>query len=517
MKPIDSSLILAEADELAAHLWRIPAEDHPAYKRAINRLLSLVTGVLAGAFLFVSALPAQQTVAKRDSAIADTLARMRPYLSTGRDRNKADSLARVLRQPMPATRVDTVSVHVYDQVEIRQDRTVRLDTLARGDTVRITTTAVSRVLVLLRDTVRYARADTTTSVAVIIKPPTVPPPIIVPPPADTSAVFRIAGPYITAAQQVAMGQPFAEYDAQFARYDDPAWPSLAARFGPDVYNYYDRASAYYVRWRQTGDAKYKVRGDSAARDFRKRYVEANAYLITSWEGFAEGMAIHYAVNGDTASRTAVGKMGDYFQWFTTASSSVDERIKAYLLRTQIVAWQIKAPSVGLGAPSGIPAAGDWATVLRANLTKILATQRADGGWPGGPCGGMDHPFTAGLLMDALVRYHEKFEPDPRILPAVKRSADYLWATRWLTAANAFQYIGGVCEGEGGPGPAPILNGLIVNAYGWVYKMTGDATYKTRATAMIAGTVASGEAALDNPKMWNQQHGAAFRALAWVAR
>jgi hypothetical protein len=379
-----------------------------------------------------------------------------------------------------------------------------MDTVVRTDTV----------LRLRVDTITVVRVDTVRVPTDTVVPP--PPIVVPPPPADTSVVAKIAGPFLTSAQQLALGEPFAEYDRQFSRFDDLAWP-LAVRFTPDVYDYYDRASAYYVRWRQTGDPKYRMRGDSAARDFRKRYVEANGYLITSWEGFAEGMAIHYLVSGDTMSRRAVGKMGDYFQWFTTASSSVDERIKAYLLRTQIVAWQIKAPSVGLGAPSGIPAAGDWATVLRANLTKILATQRADGGWPGGPCGGMDHPFTAGLLMDALTRYYEKFEQDPRILPAVKRTADYLWATRWLTASNSFQYIGGVCEGEGGPGPSPILNGLLVNGFAWVYKMTGDATYRTRATAMIAGTVASGEAGLDNPKMWNQQHGAAFRALAWISR
>jgi hypothetical protein len=37
--------ILEDADELAAQLWRVPPDEHPAYRRAINRLLSLITGV----------------------------------------------------------------------------------------------------------------------------------------------------------------------------------------------------------------------------------------------------------------------------------------------------------------------------------------------------------------------------------------------------------------------------------------------------------------------------------------
>jgi hypothetical protein len=41
----EARAILADADELAAHLWRIPQADHLAYKRVIQRLLSLVTGV----------------------------------------------------------------------------------------------------------------------------------------------------------------------------------------------------------------------------------------------------------------------------------------------------------------------------------------------------------------------------------------------------------------------------------------------------------------------------------------
>jgi len=53
--------ILRDADELSAHLWRIPIESHPRYKRAINRLLALiVTSALLLVGAFVSPLGAQR-------------------------------------------------------------------------------------------------------------------------------------------------------------------------------------------------------------------------------------------------------------------------------------------------------------------------------------------------------------------------------------------------------------------------------------------------------------------------
>jgi hypothetical protein len=63
---VTDAQILADADALASHLWRVPPDEQPAYRRAINRLLSLITGVLAGALFVV--LPAQAQ--SLDSALA---------------------------------------------------------------------------------------------------------------------------------------------------------------------------------------------------------------------------------------------------------------------------------------------------------------------------------------------------------------------------------------------------------------------------------------------------------------
>ena len=41
---MDKQRTLRDADLLAAHLWRIPVEDQPAYKQVMQRLLETITG-----------------------------------------------------------------------------------------------------------------------------------------------------------------------------------------------------------------------------------------------------------------------------------------------------------------------------------------------------------------------------------------------------------------------------------------------------------------------------------------
>jgi hypothetical protein len=117
----------------------------------------------------------------------------------------------------------------------------------------------------------------------------------------------------------------------------------------------------------------------------------------------------------------------------------------------------------------------------------------------------------GLLNDALISYYTYFNPDPRILPAVQKSADYMWAHDWDSAAQAFVYLGGPCTG-GGREPAPDLNNLVVNGFGWIYQRTRDPAYRDRGDQIFAGAVA--KAWLDGSKQFNQQYTSSFRYLAY---
>jgi hypothetical protein len=280
---------------------------------------------------------------------------------------------------------------------------------------------------------------------------------------------------------------------------------------------------YYVWWQRTGDAKYRDRGTAVALNFRQNYLEPNNYGLSHHWAMMDGIALHYLVTGDPASLTAIGKVADNFAYIVNADpggyisdpARMDNRIQAYAIKSLLLAYRLRAPSVGIGG-IGIPGGNDWAAVLRTALGKILGTRDADGQWRGAKCGTAgraSHPFTIGLLHDALIRYALLFEADARILPAVRQSADVLWAQDWLAASAAFKYVGIDCPGEGGPSPAPDLNNLIVNGYAWVWKMTGDGTYRQRADAIFAGGV-NADGASNGGKWFNQEYTSSYRYLAW---
>ncbi|HSA55997.1 MAG TPA: hypothetical protein VLE53_09845 [Gemmatimonadaceae bacterium] len=344
-------------------------------------------------------------------------------------------------------------------------------------------------------------------------------------PADSAAIIAeiraFAGPIPDAATAARAGSAARRYETDFVRHDDRQWAQCGARW--DCINYYDRALIYYVWWQRTGSPKYRIRADQVALNYRRAYLEPGDFGIAHHWSMSDGVALHYLATGDSASLVAVGKVADNFSYLVTADASgyignpakMDNRIQAYALKALLAAYRLDARSVGIRR-YGLPGGYDWPTVLRTALDKILGTRDADGQWRGakcGPRGRATHPFAIGLLYDALIRYYELFEADPRIPEAIQRSADVLWREDWLANANAFKYVGMACPGEGGPRPAADLNNMIVNAYGWLYKQTGNPLYRQQADRIFAGGVNAG-AVSNGPKWFNQNYTSSYRYLVW---
>lgn len=345
---------------------------------------------------------------------------------------------------------------------------------------------------------------------------------IIPTPLPDSARSRvfhaIVGPYIPAWAAASLGGAFGKYEQEFRTNDERQWAANGPAWAE--MNYYDRAAIYYAWYARTGDLKYLTRANAIAVDYRTHYLEGNNYAIQPHWSMLDGVALHYLVTGDEASRTAVGKVADLFVGLGYRNNigvrtATDNRVQARYIVALLLADQIRAPSVGIGAPVGVPGGHDWKAELRRALPLILSTQDDDGAWRPA-CSKtkpVTHPFTTGLLTDALARYHDLFEPDPRIPVAVKRTADYLWAHDWMPTEKAFRYIGGPCEGEGSPAPAPDLNNLIVNTYAWTYKQGRDVTYRQHADEIFAGAVAG--AWLSPTKQFNQVYASAYRYEAYT--
>ncbi|PVE20952.1 hypothetical protein DC522_29290, partial [Microvirga sp. KLBC 81] len=116
-----------------------------------------------------------------------------------------------------------------------------------------------------------------------------------------------------------------------------------------------------------------------------------------------------------------------------------------------------------------------------------------------------------LLNDTLIDYYTTYEADPRILTAVKKVLDYLWSKTWDEQSQSFMYIEGDYAGEMRE-PAPDLNNLILSGFGWVYRQTGDTTYRDRGDVVLAGAVRG--AWLDGSKQFNQAYATSYKYAAF---
>ena len=318
---------------------------------------------------------------------------------------------------------------------------------------------------------------------------------------------EVVGQTITRAASPASPSAFPTYESQFVTYGNQHWATEAANW---TYDYYDRALIWYAWWVRTADPEYWRRGTIDAVAYRQQYVEASNYTMQPHNALLEGLAVHYLLTGDEASRVAVGKVAYLFSWMWTpyinctqctanGGEYVEGRIQARTLLSHYLAWMINA--VG-DQPT------NWVSTMATDVTNILSTQQSDGSYRFVEWEMAHSNYMTGMMHDALIKYYTYVQADPRIPPAIKKTLDWMWATQWDPTAQAFKYLDFVTS-TGGTTPYPDLNGLIVTGYGWYYQYSGNATYKTEGDAILAG----GNAAyLDGYKQFNQSYTQSYRYL-----
>jgi hypothetical protein len=285
-------------------------------------------------------------------------------------------------------------------------------------------------------------------------------------------------------------------------YAERHWASQGATQGETGANFYDRAMIYYVWWARTGNTTYLERAHQLALNSRA-YIESKSYMPMLYLMMLDGVALHAIVTGDERSIQTVLKVADTQALPTSYRSRqigihwIDGRDKSRFLSILMNAYLMKRPS-----PNGV----DYLAGARDALTKILAAQEADGAWRiPGQCE-YNKPYMSGMLNDAFIRYYNSIEKDARIPAAVKKSVDYMWRVDWVPSAQAFKYLDGECSEPGtggGTNPYADLNNLIVNGFGFVAKVTGDASYFTKGDAIFAGGVA--KAWIAGGKQFNQNY------------
>jgi hypothetical protein len=306
----------------------------------------------------------------------------------------------------------------------------------------------------------------------------------------------IVGPTTSVEQTRLLGGAFAEYETAFASHADAHWQSCRAQWDCNWGNYYDRALIYYAWWARTGNAEYWRRANAQAVNYRTDYLEPNGYGTSPHWSQLRGLERNYLLTGDEASRRAVVAVASGFSgWMDYIVGPEREgRIQARVLESFLLAWRLGDSSQ------------NWAAKVDEATTLILGTQSPSGAYISPLTCDASLNFMSGLLNDVFIEIYRYYRADARIPAAIKRSADYLWANEWLASAQAFRYSGSDCEGQG-KDPAPDLNMLMVDTYGFVYKQTGDASYRLKGDAIFANGVAG--AYLDGGKQFNENYNVSY--------
>lgn len=112
----------------------------------------------------------------------------------------------------------------------------------------------------------------------------------------------------------------------------------------------------------------------------------------------------------------------------------------------------------------------------------------------------------GLTAHTLIRDWEE-TGDPRLLPALRRAADWLWANAWIPADESMWY-----ESLDTSHGAPDLNLLIAPIYAFLYWQTGETKYLDQGDAFFAGGVKS--AYLGSGKQFDQNYWWSFDYVNW---
>ena len=341
---------------------------------------------------------------------------------------------------------------------------------------------------------------------------------------DAQTIQKIIGDMKSSAEASAMGGSFAAYERLFNQY----FPVInAGKNSNRLDNYYDRAVVYYARYARTGNQQFLRLANEVVLEYRQKYLEPNTYALQPHNSQIRGLELHYRLTGDTMSRRAIaGVYGHSLSAYPVRRELenpkvdyMENRIQARVLQGALAAYRTGA---SYRRPDGLnfPAAG-WPTILREVLKQILSTQTADGSYSWVQiCGGQLN-YMVGMLNDVLIEYYRDFEKDPRIPVAVEKANEYLWATQWIPAAKAFKYASVKCAPNrfganvGGVEAAGDLNGLMIASFGWLYHTTGDAKWRTRGDAILAGLVAPQWASsYGSSKQFNQAFAESYRYLAW---
>ena len=257
--------------------------------------------------------------------------------------------------------------------------------------------------------------------------------------------------------------------------------------------YYDGERVYYQIADYTGDGSWNLCAKLQESVYRP-YVISNGGGVPGYRIFPHGLAMDYERTADVLSYDAIELLYSGNAWSSVANLSYDigweaSREIAYALNVHVVHERIggrRDQNMQVLAEVAIGHFDQWFVSGKAAYVQ---------------------PFMVALSAEALIGYYD-LTKDNRVPPLLKLAADRLWAKSWDPSTQSFWYQ----NNDGTSSPAPDLNLLIAPLYGWVYKQSADAAYRTMGDAIFTGGVQG--AWLVGGKQFSQNYRWSFDYLKW---
>jgi len=275
---------------------------------------------------------------------------------------------------------------------------------------------------------------------------------------------------------------------------------------------YDAGRVYYQIADYTGDPFWSTCGQLAEAVYRDQYVLPINGGAAGHVNYTTGLRMDYRHTGQVASQQAAvllsqnaayAKDGTPLEWTRSADFS---REVAFAVLSYINAEALGEPPRQRRV--------DLVTQAYDHMDQWFVRFAWPGPWEQNPVEtNRLAPFMVGLTAHTLIRDWEQ-TGDPRLIPALRRAADWLWSNAWIPSAEAMWYEFPdqeqlCCQASGA---APDLNLLIAPIYAFLYRQTGEMQYRDRGDQIFAGGVRN--AWLGGAKQFDQNYWWSFDYVRW---
>lgn len=270
----------------------------------------------------------------------------------------------------------------------------------------------------------------------------------------------------------------------------------------------------------------------------QKLILANNGTLQGYDVYPFTLPYLAALSGDanyTTAMEALGGIGGYngvtYVFEGGQSLASLSREMAFALDWCTTRFAIQGITTGNTAFS-IP----WLTACNNTLDAVLSQINADVDNVGQP-GGFQPFIDAGLSLEALIKWFDLYDRDPRIYYTVKRMADYVYANYYDISTHSFAYNTGIdgpfCNlgsvwfqtdvaghcigGTGGSGPyvtQNVLTGLIVPAFGWLWSLNGDSTYQVAGDEIFSNMMTAYTVVPFSGKEFSQNYRWSFDYVTW---